>query len=247
MTRSSRARSAQASFELIAESIPHVVWLADASGSTDYFNERGTDYTGLPRQANYGWKWMELVHPGDAERARMGWEHATRTATPFGLSYRIRRSDGEFRWHGLRALPVRGPEGEILRWIGTADDIEEAAQAVDDDARLARQIAQLRAMLDAERPAERDRFGGAGLPRPVEPAVMPGAGGAAIDRLTPRELAVVRLIATGYTNAETANLLGLSLRSIETSRARLRQLLGVRTRGGLVRFALDAGLVEPGS
>jgi two-component system response regulator NreC len=59
-------------------------------------------------------------------------------------------------------------------------------------------------------------------------------------------LAVARLIATGYTNAEIANLLGLSLRSIETSRARLRQTLGIRTRAGLVRLALDMGLVEPG-
>jgi len=58
---------------------------------------------------------------------------------------------------------------------------------------------------------------------------------------------VVRLIATGYTNPEIANLLGLSLRSVETSRARLRQLLGVRTRAGLVRFALEAGVVETGS
>jgi DNA-binding CsgD family transcriptional regulator len=65
--------------------------------------------------------------------------------------------------------------------------------------------------------------------------------------LTPRELTVARLVATGYTNAEIANLLGLSLRSIEVSRARLRQQLGVRTRAGLVRFARDAGLAEPGT
>ena len=114
-----------ASFEAIAESIPHIVWLADATGSTDYFNERGTEYTGLGRQANYGWKWLELVHPDDLDRARLGWEHATRTPTPFELPYRIRRSDGEFRWHVFRALPVRGRGGAIMRWIGTADDLTE--------------------------------------------------------------------------------------------------------------------------
>ena len=113
-----------ASFELAAEAIPHIVWLADASGSTDYFNERGTEYTGLPRQANYGWQWVKLVHPHDAERARFGWEYATRTATPFELSYRIRRSDGEFHWHAFRALPVRGQAGEVVKWIGTADDVD---------------------------------------------------------------------------------------------------------------------------
>ena len=124
MTQSKSSAAARASFEVIAESIPHLVWLADASGCTDYLNERGTEYTGLPRQANYGWRWVELVHPDDAVRARLGWEHATRTATPFELPFRILRADGVFRWHAFRALPVRGRQGEILRWIGTADDID---------------------------------------------------------------------------------------------------------------------------
>jgi PAS domain-containing protein len=60
------------SFEVVAEAIPHMVWLADASGSAEYFNERGTEYAGLPRQANYGWEWVKLVHPHDAELARLG-------------------------------------------------------------------------------------------------------------------------------------------------------------------------------
>lgn len=256
MTRPSRARSARVSFELIAESIPHVVWLADASGSTDYFNERGVDYTGLPRQANYGWKWVELVHPDDAERVRLGWEHATRTATPYDLPYRIRRADGEYRWHAFRALPVRGARGEVQRWIGTADDIQDTPRRVTDAACVARQIRQLRAMLDVVQPAGRERFGFATperrtarvneVLRTSSAAASPLAVGA-IDRLTARELSVLRLIASGYTSAEIANLLGLSLRSVETSRARLRQVLGLRTRAGLVRFALAAGLVEPGN
>jgi PAS domain S-box-containing protein len=264
MTQSRRARSAQASFEVIAESIPHIVWLADASGSTDYFNERGTEYTGVPRQANYGWQWVELVHPEDADRARLGWEHATRTATPFDLSYRIRRCDGEYRWHGFRALPVRGPTGEIHRWIGTADDLVERAMLVDDETRVRQQIEQLRAMLKVVQPAEGDRYGFVDTERRVtrvneilgsvggstslstEVSVHP-RGGAAAELLAPRELAVARLVATGYTNAEIANLLGLSLRTIETSRARVRQRLGLRTRADVVRFARDAGLVEPGT
>lgn len=247
-------RSARASFEVIAESIPHLVWLADGSGSTDYVNQRGTDYTGLPRQATYGWQWVELVHPHDADRARLGWEHATRTATPFELSFRIRRADGVFLWHGFRALPVRGPQGEILRWIGTADDIEEA-HPPEDEVRVVRQIAQLRAMLDVVQPAECERFGFAKpehrrarvdeVLRSADRNVPPTAPEFTADGLTPRELAVVRLIARGYTNAEIANLLGLSLRSIETSRARLRRHLGLRTRAGLVQFARDSELTEP--
>src|ERR1700760_4239467 len=46
------AEQAWAACELVAESIPHIVWLSHPSGSTDYFNSLGTDYTGFPREAN---------------------------------------------------------------------------------------------------------------------------------------------------------------------------------------------------
>src|SRR5579864_9033271 len=62
-------RLPQIDLELIAESIPHIVWMAGPDGATEYFNRRGTEYTGLPADANYDWAWVQLVHPDDAERA----------------------------------------------------------------------------------------------------------------------------------------------------------------------------------
>lgn len=114
--------------QLIAESIPHIVWLADRDGRTTYFNKRGTDYTGFPPEANYDWDWVGLVHPEDAERARRGWERAARTGCEYALEYRIRRHDGAFRWHASRGLPLRDASGEIYLWIGTATDIEDQKQ-----------------------------------------------------------------------------------------------------------------------
>ena len=153
------AEQAWAACELVAESIPHIVWLSHPSGSTDYLNTFGTEYTGLPREANYGWRWLELVHPDDAGLASLGWEHATRTLTPFELTYRIRRRDGQFRWHAFRALPIRRPDGEILRWIGTADDVDDCALPEDDRAPIEHQTRELRALLEAAQPAPEDRFG----------------------------------------------------------------------------------------
>ena len=143
------AEQVWAACELVAESIPHIVWLSHPSGSIDYINTFGTDYTGLPREANYGWRWLELVHPDDAQLAGLGWERAMRTLTPFELTYRIRRSDGQFRWYAFRALPIRRPNGEILRWIGIADDVDDGALPEDDRARIERQTRELRALLEA--------------------------------------------------------------------------------------------------
>ena len=113
---------------LMAEAIPHIVWIASPDGATTYFNEQGTEYTGCSRETNYDWNWVTLVHPDDAERAREGWETAVRTETEFALDYRIRRFDGAFRWHAFRARPVRHPDGGIHLWIGTATDIDARKQ-----------------------------------------------------------------------------------------------------------------------
>ena len=72
--------------------------------------------------------------------------------------------------------------------------------------------------------------------RPPDEVARPTVGG-----LTPKETDVLRLLALGHTNAEIAQLLGASLRTIETHRAHIHQKLDRHSRAQLVRFALDAG------
>jgi two-component system, NarL family, response regulator NreC len=73
---------------------------------------------------------------------------------------------------------------------------------------------------------------------------MPGrVGPSAGDELTPREREVLRLIALGHTNAEVAQMLYVSVRTVENHRASVMRKLGLRTRAELVRHATDAGLV----
>ena len=64
------------------------------------------------------------------------------------------------------------------------------------------------------------------------------------DALTVRERDVLRLIALGHTNREIAERLVLSVRTIETPRARIHRRLGLETRAELVHWALDRGLLE---
>jgi two-component system, NarL family, response regulator NreC len=64
------------------------------------------------------------------------------------------------------------------------------------------------------------------------------------DGLSEREVEVLRMIALGHTNAEIAEQLFLSVRTVETHRAHVQQKLRLGTRSELVRYALDHGLVE---
>jgi DNA-binding NarL/FixJ family response regulator len=65
------------------------------------------------------------------------------------------------------------------------------------------------------------------------------------EPLTPREQEVVKLIAEAHTNAQIAEILHLSEKTVESHRANVLRKLGMRDRVELVRYAIRRGLVEP--
>jgi two-component system response regulator NreC len=75
-------------------------------------------------------------------------------------------------------------------------------------------------------------------------AAAPAGPGGPPDDLTTREVDVLRLIALGHTNTEIAGRLYLSVRTVESHRARIGQKLRLSTRAELVRYALDRGLLD---
>jgi len=112
-------------WDLIAEWIPHVVWVTDAGGSTEYFNRRGYDLVGLTPEETSGWGWLRVLHPDDVSRTRVAWQSALRDDTPFEVEYRVRTVSGDYRWMVARALPVLGLDDEVVRWAGTWTDIDD--------------------------------------------------------------------------------------------------------------------------
>src|SRR3954447_21767347 len=81
------------------------------------------------------------------------------------------------------------------------------------------------------------RPGGGRAATPAHPSSPP-------DDLSERELEVLRLIALGHTNAEIAEQLFLSTRTVETHRAHIQQKIRRTSRAELVRYALDHNLLE---
>ena len=76
------------------------------------------------------------MHPDEVDNAAIAWRHSGRTRAAFQLDLRIRRSDGTYRWHAFRCVPVRGADDVLLKWIGTATDIDHS-KAVETDLRHA--------------------------------------------------------------------------------------------------------------
>lgn len=74
---------------------------------------------------------------------------------------------------------------------------------------------------------------------------MPRQGSESLALLSPREREVFERLAWGQTQREIAETLGLSVKTVETYRARIGDKLGVRNRADLVRFALETGILKP--
>jgi PAS domain S-box-containing protein len=112
-------------WELIAEWIPHVVWVADNGGTTQYFNRRGHDLIGMTAEETSGMGWLRVVHPDDTSRAQEAWQTALLDGTPFEVEYRVLTVEGDYRWVVARALPVLGLDDVIVRWAGTWTDVDD--------------------------------------------------------------------------------------------------------------------------
>ena len=129
-------------YRALAQSMPHIVWTADADGAVDYFNQRWLEYTGRSVQQASG-SWLGVVHADDQERCRTEWKNAVQSGEMFAAECRLRRYDGTFRWHLCRAVPEQSPSNQVLSWVGTFTDIEtlKRAQAIQ---------AEFKGTLDAE-------------------------------------------------------------------------------------------------
>jgi PAS domain S-box-containing protein len=113
----------------LLEAIPLMVWSSGPEGDLEYVNQRWFDYTGLKLEqaGRLGWN---LVHPEDRERTLQAWDRAKAADSVFEIENRLRRaSDESYRWHLVRAVPIRTPAGKIIHWLGTCTEIEEQKQA----------------------------------------------------------------------------------------------------------------------
>ena len=170
-------RESEEKFRTFAQVMPNHVWTSPPDGQLDWFNEQTLAYSGLDYEQLTGQGWARIVHPDDLQRASQGWAHAVSSGHVYEIEFRIRRADGAYRWHLVRAQPIRSCEGVITRWIGTNTDIED--QRLASEALLAMN-ATLEQRIE-ERTAERDRVwrnsqdllvvvGGDGIFRDVNPA-----------------------------------------------------------------------------
>jgi PAS domain S-box-containing protein len=116
---------------LAFDSIPTLAWSSHSDGSVDFLNKRWHDYTGLSPEETHGWGWKAAIHPEDLPMLMQKWEALREADNPGDCEVRLRRSDGVFRSFLFRVEPLRDETCEVVRWYGTATDIEDRKRAED--------------------------------------------------------------------------------------------------------------------
>jgi PAS domain S-box-containing protein len=130
----SKAARAEREIRLVTDTIPALVWSALPDGAVEYFNQRWLAYTGLSLERARGWGFIEAYHPEDRTLVRsltsVGFPDAV-LAGDLTTEARLRGVDGKYRWFLVRARALRDQAGDIVRWYGTAIDIEDRKRAED--------------------------------------------------------------------------------------------------------------------
>jgi PAS domain S-box-containing protein len=106
------------------------VWTARPDGQLDFVTNRVATYFGLPSHELLGSGWAQVIHPEDVERAAARWKHSIETGEPYEVEFRVySAADQAYRWHLVRANPMRDESGRVIQWFGCNADIEEHKRA----------------------------------------------------------------------------------------------------------------------
>lgn len=116
-------RRGEAELRFLADSIPELVWTASAEGLVEYYNQYTHEYTGLTKDELGPTGWVGLLQADEQAAAARRWVQSVASGAEFEGEYRMRRHDGVYRWHTIRARQLS--DGNGPRWFGTCSDIEE--------------------------------------------------------------------------------------------------------------------------
>ncbi|HEX8486868.1 response regulator [Sphingomonas sp.] len=115
----------EARFRNMADHAPVMMWVTEADGQCTYLNRAWYEFTGQSEAEALGLGWIDATHPDDKDRAERVFLDANADEAPFRLEYRLRRTDGAYRWAIDAASPRYGSDGAFLGYIGSVIDITD--------------------------------------------------------------------------------------------------------------------------
>ncbi|WP_051979166.1 sensor histidine kinase [Edaphobacter aggregans] len=144
-----------------------MAWIAGPDDDLQFLNRRWVEYTGLSQVEKPKEIRKVAIHPDDLDRIERRLAVSIASGEPVEEELRFRRTDGEYRWFLSRNVPLRDKRGKVVKWYGTATDIQDRKRAEQLQADLAHTnrvsiLGELAASISHE------------LKQPISAAVMEG-------------------------------------------------------------------------
>jgi len=154
---------------------PQIPWVLDPEGNAIEISSRWKHVTGMSLEMYQGRGYLDAIHPDDRPRVEDVIDQSIKSGNPIDVECRILASSGEWIWIRSRGAVRRDQSGKIVRWYGSADDINDNKRA---EEALRRSVEHVKVM-------------------------------------SPREIEVLLLIASGNSNKIIANQLGISEETVK--------------------------------
>jgi PAS domain S-box-containing protein len=110
-------------FRLLADNMPVMCWIADATGYIHWYNRRWFEYTGTTAAQMKGWGWQSVHDPRTLDAVLERWKTSLATGEPFEMVFPLRSAAGEYRPFLTRVQPHFDTQGRLRYWFGNNVDI----------------------------------------------------------------------------------------------------------------------------
>lgn len=132
-------RETEARFRIMADGLPHIVWVHDEHGALRFVNRTYLDFFGVTQEQVMGEGWIPLTHPDDGASYTTEFLAAVASRRDFNARVRVRDARGDWRLIESWGRPRFDADGAFLGHVGTSVDVTEAQRAAAKRDELARQ------------------------------------------------------------------------------------------------------------
>ena len=110
---------------------PEIPWVMDSEGNNLDVSSRWEQVTGLSKERARNLGWLEAVHPEDVEATMKALQEGLHSGKQIDIEYRVKSLDRGWRWMRSRGSPRVGPAGQIVRWYGSVEDVDDRKRLED--------------------------------------------------------------------------------------------------------------------
>ncbi|AEF99509.1 sensor domain-containing protein [Methylomonas methanica] len=123
-------RASEERFRRMSNASPAMIWITDVNGKPTFVNQTWLDFVGINFEQAISYEsWIQFIHPDDRESVFAEYYKNVFDQKPIVTEYRMRRTQGDWRWILDHGVPIYDEKGVFAGYIGSAFDITERKQA----------------------------------------------------------------------------------------------------------------------